>query len=94
MYLLVPFYCLLAPDLIKLKSIFLCPFKIQQKLQALMKEKENVYHQWQEKKEWLEKIHLEQMFYKDYNHLEKILNSQEVSELYIWCRSSCLKLTS
>ncbi|XP_019374606.1 PREDICTED: spectrin beta chain, non-erythrocytic 5 [Gavialis gangeticus] len=54
------------------------PKEIQQKLQALMKEKENVYHQWQQKKEWLEKIHLEQMFYKDYNHLEKILNSQEI----------------
>uniref|UniRef100_A0A8C8T063 Calponin-homology (CH) domain-containing protein n=1 Tax=Pelusios castaneus TaxID=367368 RepID=A0A8C8T063_9SAUR len=54
------------------------PKEIQQKLQALLEEKDNVYHQWEQKKEWLEKIHLEQMFYRDQDHLEKILNSQEI----------------
>ncbi|NWW90294.1 SPTN5 protein, partial [Rhynochetos jubatus] len=52
--------------------------EIQQKLQALLEEKENVYNEWKQKKEWLEKIHQEQMFYKDWDHLDMVLNSQEV----------------
>ncbi|NXL58532.1 SPTN5 protein, partial [Chordeiles acutipennis] len=52
--------------------------EIQQKLQALLEEKENVYNEWKLKKEWLEKIHQEQMFYKDWDHLDKLLNSQEI----------------
>ncbi|XP_050810874.1 spectrin beta chain, non-erythrocytic 5 isoform X2 [Gopherus flavomarginatus] len=52
--------------------------EIQKTLQALLEEKDNVYHQWEQKKEWLEKIHQEQMFYRDQDHLEKILNSQEI----------------
>ncbi|XP_069714086.1 spectrin beta chain, non-erythrocytic 5 [Phaenicophaeus curvirostris] len=52
--------------------------EIQQKLQALLKEKENVYNEWNQKKEWLEKTHQEQMFYKDWDHLDKLLNSQEI----------------
>nr|XP_025044105.1 spectrin beta chain, non-erythrocytic 5 [Pelodiscus sinensis] len=52
--------------------------EIQQKLQALSEEKNNVYHQWEQKKAWLEKIHQEQMFYRDQDHLEKILMSQEI----------------
>ncbi|XP_014805640.1 PREDICTED: spectrin beta chain, non-erythrocytic 5-like [Calidris pugnax] len=52
--------------------------EIQQKLQALLEEKENVYNEWKQKKEWLEKIHQEQMFYKDLDHLDKLLNSQEI----------------
>lgn len=55
--------------------------QIQQKLQALLEEKKNVYNAWREKKEWLEKIHQEQMFYKDWDHLDMLLNSQEVSKL-------------
>ncbi|NWW71973.1 SPTN5 protein, partial [Climacteris rufus] len=52
--------------------------EIQQKLQALLEEKENVYSAWKQKKEWLEKIHQEQMFYKDWDHLDMLLNSQEI----------------
>ncbi|NXQ26015.1 SPTN5 protein, partial [Alaudala cheleensis] len=52
--------------------------EIQQKLQALLEEKKNVYNAWREKKEWLEKIHQEQTFYKDWDHLDMLLNSQEV----------------
>ncbi|KAI1237885.1 hypothetical protein IHE44_0013976 [Lamprotornis superbus] len=52
--------------------------EIQQKLQALLEEKKNVYDAWRQKKEWLEKIHQEQMFYKDWDHLDMLLNSQEV----------------
>ncbi|NXW82166.1 SPTN5 protein, partial [Alopecoenas beccarii] len=54
------------------------PKEIQQKLQALLEEKENVYTEWKQKKEWLEKIHKEQMFYKDWDHLDMLLNSQEI----------------
>ncbi|NXU59728.1 SPTN5 protein, partial [Turnix velox] len=52
--------------------------EIQRKLQALLEEKENVYNEWKQKKEWLEKIHQEQMFYKDWDHLDMLLNSQEI----------------
>ncbi|XP_009944908.1 PREDICTED: spectrin beta chain, non-erythrocytic 5, partial [Leptosomus discolor] len=52
--------------------------EIQQKLQALVEEKENVYNEWKQKKEWLEKIHQEQLFYKDWDHLDMVLNSQEI----------------
>ncbi|NXO67199.1 SPTN5 protein, partial [Phainopepla nitens] len=52
--------------------------EIQQKLQALLEEKENVHNAWRQKKEGLEKIHQEQMFYKDWDHLDMLLNSQEV----------------
>ncbi|XP_071665312.1 spectrin beta chain, non-erythrocytic 5 [Patagioenas fasciata] len=54
------------------------PKEIQQKLQALLEEKENVYTEWKQKKEWLEKIHKEQMFYKDWDHLDMLLHSQEI----------------
>ncbi|NXD80777.1 SPTN5 protein, partial [Halcyon senegalensis] len=53
--------------------------EIQQKLQALLEEKQNVYNEWKQKKEWLEKIHQEQMFYKNWDHLDMLLNSQEIS---------------
>ncbi|XP_058663841.1 spectrin beta chain, non-erythrocytic 5 [Ammospiza caudacuta] len=52
--------------------------EIQQKLQALLEEKKNVYNAWRQKKEWLEKTHQEQMLYKDWDHLDMLLNSQEV----------------
>ncbi|XP_027737533.1 spectrin beta chain, non-erythrocytic 5 [Empidonax traillii] len=52
--------------------------EIQQKLQALSEEKKNVYNAWKQKKEWLEKIHQEQMFYKHWDHLDMLLNSQEI----------------
>ncbi|XP_061467332.1 spectrin beta chain, non-erythrocytic 5 [Rhineura floridana] len=52
--------------------------EIQETLQALLKEKDNVYQKWAEKKEWLEKIHLLQMFYRDCEHLENISNSHEM----------------
>ncbi|XP_054017486.1 spectrin beta chain, non-erythrocytic 5 [Dryobates pubescens] len=52
--------------------------EIQQKLDALLEEKEKVYNEWKQKKEWLEKTHQEQMFYKDWDHLDMLLNSQEI----------------
>ncbi|KAJ6667277.1 hypothetical protein lerEdw1_017255 [Lerista edwardsae] len=52
--------------------------EIQDALQVLLEEKDKVYDKWAQKKEWLEKIHLQQMFYKDCEHLGNILNSQEM----------------
>uniref|UniRef100_A0A8C5IUB0 Calponin-homology (CH) domain-containing protein n=1 Tax=Junco hyemalis TaxID=40217 RepID=A0A8C5IUB0_JUNHY len=51
---------------------------IETPLKALLEEKKNVYNAWRQKKEWLEKTHQEQMFYKDWDHLDMLLNSQEV----------------
>ncbi|KAL8169454.1 UNVERIFIED_CONTAM: hypothetical protein K2H54_049400 [Gekko kuhli] len=54
---------------------------IHDTLQALSEEKDKVYRTWTQKKEWLKEVHLQQMFFRDYEHLENILNSQEVSIL-------------
>ncbi|XP_044291663.1 spectrin beta chain, non-erythrocytic 5 [Varanus komodoensis] len=51
--------------------------EIQNTLQALSEEKSNVYHKWAQKEQWLEKIHLLHVFYRDCEHLENISNSQE-----------------
>nr|XP_056707864.1 spectrin beta chain, non-erythrocytic 5 [Euleptes europaea] len=51
---------------------------IQDSLQVLLEEKDKVYRMWAQKKEWLEKIYLQQMFYRGCEHLENILNSQEM----------------
>ncbi|XP_077178896.1 spectrin beta chain, non-erythrocytic 5 isoform X2 [Paroedura picta] len=50
---------------------------IHETLEALSEEKDKVYHTWIQKKEWLEEVHLQQMFFRDYDHLENILNAQE-----------------
>ncbi|XP_053169097.1 spectrin beta chain, non-erythrocytic 5 [Hemicordylus capensis] len=52
--------------------------EIQDILQALLQEKDDVYRKWAQKREWLEKIHLQQMFYRDCEHLDNISNSQEM----------------
>ncbi|XP_053330428.1 spectrin beta chain, non-erythrocytic 5 [Spea bombifrons] len=51
----------------------------QEKLQALEEENKKLYQQWELKRKLLELVHLEQLFYRDIDHMEKILNSQEVS---------------
>ncbi|XP_030069558.1 spectrin beta chain, non-erythrocytic 5 [Microcaecilia unicolor] len=52
--------------------------QIQEKLQALSTEKTQLYQEWKLKKKWLERVHAEQVFYRDVDHMEKILNSQEI----------------
>uniref|UniRef100_A0A8D2KX84 Calponin-homology (CH) domain-containing protein n=1 Tax=Varanus komodoensis TaxID=61221 RepID=A0A8D2KX84_VARKO len=56
--------------------------EIQNTLQALSEEKSNVYHKWAQKEQWLEKIHLLHVFYRDCEHLENISNSQEVDSSF------------
>uniref|UniRef100_A0A8C3QRB7 Calponin-homology (CH) domain-containing protein n=1 Tax=Cyanoderma ruficeps TaxID=181631 RepID=A0A8C3QRB7_9PASS len=51
---------------------------IETPLSSALDPNKNVYDAWKQKKEWLEKIHQEQMFYKDWDHLDMLLNSQEV----------------
>ncbi|KAE8587142.1 hypothetical protein XENTR_v10021875, partial [Xenopus tropicalis] len=53
--------------------------QINEKLQALVEENKKLYKQWEQKRKLLEQVHQEQVFYRDVDHLEKILNSQEVS---------------
>ncbi|XP_069494913.1 spectrin beta chain, non-erythrocytic 5 isoform X2 [Ambystoma mexicanum] len=53
--------------------------QVEEKLQGLSEERSQLYHQWDVKREWLERVHLEQVFYRDADHMEKILNSQEIS---------------
>ncbi|XP_058844035.1 spectrin beta chain, non-erythrocytic 5-like [Acipenser ruthenus] len=52
--------------------------EIQDKLQALNEARESLYQQWELKRGWLERMHLEQIYYRDITHMEKILNSQEI----------------
>ncbi|XP_078515770.1 spectrin beta chain, non-erythrocytic 5 isoform X2 [Lissotriton helveticus] len=53
--------------------------QVLEKLQGLSEENNSLYHQWGVKKEWLERVYLEQIFYRDADNMEKILNSQEIS---------------
>ncbi|KAJ1103984.1 hypothetical protein NDU88_001400 [Pleurodeles waltl] len=53
--------------------------QVLDKLQGLSKENNCLYHQWGVKKELLERVYLEQIFYRDADNMEKILNSQEIS---------------
>lgn len=57
----------------------MCGHQIQEKLKALQEEKETLSDNWQSKQKWLENTYLEQVFYRDTEHMEKITNSQEVS---------------
>ncbi|KAJ8287365.1 hypothetical protein COCON_G00000240 [Conger conger] len=51
---------------------------VQDRLAALEEEKTALYAHWKQKLEWLQVTHLEQVFYRDANHLDKITNSQEI----------------
>ncbi|KAM4689983.1 spectrin beta chain, non-erythrocytic 5 [Rhinophrynus dorsalis] len=53
--------------------------QINEKLQAVEEENRSVYQRWDQKRKLLEQVHQEQVFYRDIDHMEKILNSQEVS---------------
>ncbi|XP_067847252.1 spectrin beta chain, non-erythrocytic 5 [Heptranchias perlo] len=51
---------------------------IRDKVHGLQEERSGLYRQWELKKGWLERLYLEQIFYRDIGHMEKIMNSQEV----------------
>ncbi|XP_056401829.1 spectrin beta chain, non-erythrocytic 5 isoform X2 [Hyla sarda] len=52
--------------------------QITEKLQALVEENKKLYHHWEVKRKLLEQVHQEQVFYRDIDNMEKILNAQEV----------------
>ncbi|XP_039179841.1 spectrin beta chain, non-erythrocytic 5 isoform X3 [Crotalus tigris] len=52
--------------------------EIQSVLKTLIEAKRRVYQVWAQKKEWLEKTHLLQIFYRDCEYLDNISNSQEM----------------
>lgn len=49
-----------------------------EKLGALQAEREKLEEQWKKKRSWLETVHLEQVFYRDANSMDKTSSSQEV----------------
>lgn len=49
-----------------------------EKLDGLQAERDRLELQWNKKQSWLETVHLEQVFYRDVNSLDKTSSSQEV----------------
>ncbi|KAM3918253.1 spectrin beta chain, non-erythrocytic 5 [Leptodactylus fuscus] len=52
--------------------------QLREKLQALVDENKKLYQQWEMKRKLLEQAHQEQVFYRDIDNMENILNAQEV----------------
>ncbi|XP_077120129.1 spectrin beta chain, non-erythrocytic 5 isoform X3 [Ranitomeya variabilis] len=53
--------------------------QLREKLQALVEENKKLYLHWEMKRKLLEQVHQEQVFYRDIDNVEKILNAQEVT---------------
>ncbi|XP_063803707.1 spectrin beta chain, non-erythrocytic 5 isoform X2 [Pseudophryne corroboree] len=53
--------------------------QIREKIQALAEENKKLYQHWELKRKLLDQVHQEQVFYRDIDHMEKILNAQEVT---------------
>ncbi|KAM4625618.1 spectrin beta chain, non-erythrocytic 5 [Polymixia lowei] len=52
--------------------------EVSEKLQILQAERQDLEQQWNRKQSWLETTHLEQVFYRDTDSMDKTSNSQEV----------------
>ncbi|KAM7403778.1 hypothetical protein PAMA_004285 [Pampus argenteus] len=52
--------------------------EVLEKLDALQAERDKLEEQWNTKQSWLESIHLEQVFYRDVNSMDKTSSSQEI----------------
>lgn len=52
--------------------------QVMEKLDSLQAERERMEEQWNRKQSWLETVHLEQVFYRDVNSMDKMSSSQEV----------------
>ncbi|GCC16940.1 hypothetical protein chiPu_0021941, partial [Chiloscyllium punctatum] len=52
---------------------------VRDKVTSLQDEKSGLYRQWELKRSWLERMLLQQIFYRDISQMEKLMNSQEVS---------------
>ncbi|XP_075049076.1 spectrin beta chain, non-erythrocytic 5 [Mixophyes fleayi] len=55
------------------------PAQIREKVHALVEENKNLYQLWELKRKLLDQVHQEQVFYRDIDHMEKILNAQEAT---------------
>uniref|UniRef100_UPI0037E8FE98 spectrin beta chain, non-erythrocytic 5 n=1 Tax=Semicossyphus pulcher TaxID=241346 RepID=UPI0037E8FE98 len=52
--------------------------EVLEKLEALQAERGKLEQQWNQKQRWLETVHLEQVFYRDVNSMDKTSSSQEI----------------
>ncbi|XP_068593345.1 spectrin beta chain, non-erythrocytic 5 [Cebidichthys violaceus] len=52
--------------------------EVSEKLEALQEERDKLEDQWNQKQSWLESVHLEQVFYRDVNSVDKTCGSQEI----------------
>ncbi|XP_067336707.1 spectrin beta chain, non-erythrocytic 5 isoform X2 [Channa argus] len=52
--------------------------EVLEKLDTLQEERHKLEEQWNKKQSWLEAVHLEQIFYKDVNSMDKMSSSQEI----------------
>ncbi|XP_028993920.1 spectrin beta chain, non-erythrocytic 1 isoform X2 [Betta splendens] len=52
--------------------------EVLEKLDMLRAERDKLEKQWKKKQSWLEAVHLEQVFYRDVNSMDKTSSSQEV----------------
>lgn len=52
--------------------------QVLEKLESLHAERDRLEEQWNRKQSWLESVHLEQIFYRDVNSMDKMSSSQEV----------------
>ncbi|XP_034530593.1 spectrin beta chain, non-erythrocytic 1 [Notolabrus celidotus] len=52
--------------------------EVLEKLEALQAERNRLEEQWNQKQSWLETVHLEQVFYRDVNSMDKTSGSQEI----------------
>ncbi|XP_047467733.1 spectrin beta chain, non-erythrocytic 5 [Mugil cephalus] len=52
--------------------------EVSEKLDTLQAERDKLEEQWKKKQFWLETVHLEQIFYRDVNSMDKTCSSQEI----------------
>lgn len=60
-----------------------CFLQVLEKLEALQEERDKLEEQWNQKQSWLETVHLEQVFYRDVNNMDKTSSSQEVNSAFV-----------
>ncbi|XP_030641786.1 spectrin beta chain, non-erythrocytic 5 [Chanos chanos] len=52
--------------------------EVQDKLRVLQEERQNLQEHWEKKRRWLDLTYLEQVFYRDTEHMELITSTQEI----------------
>ncbi|KAJ8377542.1 hypothetical protein AAFF_G00256380 [Aldrovandia affinis] len=52
--------------------------EVEDRLDVLQEERIALYDHWEQKQQWLQVTHLEQVFYRDTDHMAKITNAQEI----------------